>query len=158
MSRVLVPIAVLATLALPACSSGEQGFGNTEDNSNVDEGTALLEYSPLELIIEDVDYDQQISSSGIFTIDSVGDGVLRLYDVALANTGGGVLYMTPYDDDINLAAGVSRDFTVVATLSEYGKVEGSVRIQSNDGDQQLIEIPITVLPVGWVDEAEDSGR
>jgi len=150
----LTPVA--ATVALLACGGGEQGFGNNEQNTNVDEGTGGMEISPAALVIEDVDYEQQISGSGVFTISSIGEGTLRLYDVALSSTGGGVLYMTPNDDDINLAAGASRDFTVVATLTEYGKVSGAVRIQSNDGDQQLVEVPVTVYPVGW-EEPDDSG-
>lgn len=147
---------VVATVALLACSGGEQGFGNTDQNSNVDEGAATMEFSPAALVIEDVDFEQQISSAGVITVTSTGEGTLRLYDVALSSTGGGVLYMQPNDDDINLATGVSRDFTVVATLNSYGKVTGAARIQSNDGEQQLVEIPITVTPVGWV-EPEDSG-
>ncbi len=150
----LTPVA--ATVALLACSGGEQGFGNTDQNTNVDEGTGTMEVSPAALVIEDVDYEQQVSSSGVITVTSTGEGTLRLYDVALSSTGGGVLYMQPNDDDINLASGVSRDFTVVATLTEYGKVTGAARIQSNDGEQQLVEVPITVYPVGW-EEPEDSG-
>lgn len=145
-----------ALFALSACASGEQGFGNTEQNSNVDEGNGTLEVSPTELVIEDVLWEDGVAGSGTITVTSVGDGTLRLYDVALSDTGGGALYMVPVDEDINLATGVSRDFVINATLTEYAKVEGSLRIQSNDGEQQLIEVPITALPTGW-EEPEDSG-
>lgn len=149
--------ALLAALtALSACSSGEQGFGNTSQNSNTDQGNGSMEISPTKLVIEDVNWEDGVAGSGTLTVTSTGDGTLRLYDVALSNTGDGALYMVPVDEDINLATGVSREFVINSTLTEFEKVEGSLRIQSNDGEQQLVEVPIEALPAGWV-EPEDSG-
>ena len=130
--------ALLAALtALSACSSGEQGFGNTSQNSNTDQGNGSMEISPSKLVIEGVNWEDGVAGSGTLTVTSTGDGTLRLYDVALSNTGDGALYMVPVDEDINLATGVSREFVINATLTEFEKVEGSLRIQSNDGEQQL---------------------
>ena len=144
-------------LALVACSQGEQGFGTTDEPTNEDEGTAAMEIDPAVVVIDEVAYegDPPVSKAGSFTIRSVGDGTLRLYDVDLANTAGGVLYMEPYDDTLNLAAGVEREFTVVATLNANEAVTGKIRVQSNDGEQQLVEIPVEVYPIGWV---ADTGR
>lgn len=154
----MIRLAACLGLALAAgCGGAEQGFNNDTTRSNEDAGDGVLEIDVETLIIDEVPWENGVSTSGSFTVTSAGDGVLTLYGVELADSGGGVLYMEPYDNTINLSPGTPREFIVVATLTENTRVMGAVRIQSNDGEQQLVELPVDVRPVGWEPPADTGG-
>ena len=143
-------------LALVACA-GDTEFSSTPDDTIPEDGVAELEISDAEITISEVNYSEQISKSAVFTISNSGDNNLQLYLVGLADSGDGAIYIEE-ETSLSLMPGISREFTVVATLTEFISAEGSLRIKSNDSDYLDHRLPVYVFPAGWEDTGgADSG-
>ena len=130
-----------------ACG-GETEFSSTPDNTIPETGVAELALSVDEIVIEEVNYEAQISKSATFSISNEGDNTLQLYFVGLADSGDGVFYIEE-ETDLSLMPGISRDFTIVATLPDFVAAEGTVRIRSNDSEYIDHRLPVSAYPVGW---------
>ena len=75
--------------------------------------------------------DLQFTKSSQFTVSSVGEDNLTIYDAKLvANPDAVFTFESRIQSDI--VTGESQDWQVAATLQEAGMVEGVIRIQSND--------------------------
>ena len=135
---------------LSACTGAETEFSQRADNTVPESGVASLELSVDELIIDEINYAELISKSINFTVTNVGDNTLQLYMVGLADSGDGVFYIEE-ETDLALSPGISREFSVVATLSEFVSAEGSVRIKSNDSAYLDHRLPVYAYPAGWED-------
>jgi hypothetical protein len=156
----------LAVAALGAACSGEQGFSHSEKDNDNEQGVGVLEVSPTELLFTDLDWEQAISQSQVVKITNVGENNLALYDVGIVDSGAaelgdeGVFYMGDFSE-ARLAPGVSAEYDVVATLSEYVVAHGEARIRCNDADAADFRIPLTAVPLGWkgdTGEGDDTGE
>jgi hypothetical protein len=136
-------------LALMACA-GDTEFSSTPDDSIPETGVAELQLSDAEITISEINYSEQISKSAEFTISNIGDNTLQLYLVGLADSGDGAIYIEE-ETSLSLLPGISREFAVVATLTEFISAEGSLRIKSNDSDYLDHRLPVYAFPAGWED-------
>jgi hypothetical protein len=155
--RSALALSLLGSL-LGACSDGDQGFSNAEDQGTSPVGTATMLLNPAELVFTDLIYEGEtgaISTSLVFEIQSVGDGNLTVSSVSLSADGGGVFYVEDRED-LTIASGSAHEVTVVATLRAFEMAEGEVRLLTNDKDQLDARFPLTAYPVGWTGEG-DSG-
>lgn len=145
-------------MGLWACTGTETEFSQRADNTVPESGVASLELSADELIIDEINYAEFISKSINFSVTNVGDKTLQLYLVGLADSGDGVFYIEE-ETDLALSPGISREFSVVATLSEFVSAEGSVRIKSNDSEYLDHRLPVYAYPAGWEDTggSDDTG-
>jgi hypothetical protein len=78
--RSALALSLLGSL-LGACSDGDQGFSNAEDQGTSPVGTATMLLNPAELVFTDLIYEGEtgaISTSLVFEIQSVGEGEVRL--------------------------------------------------------------------------------
>ena len=145
-------------IGLSACTGAETEFSQRADNTVPESGVASLELSVDELVIDEINYEELISKSINFSVTNVGDNTLQLYLVGLADSGDGVFYIEE-ETDLVLSPGISREFSVVATLSEFVSAEGSVRVKSNDSAYLDHRLPVFAYPTGWQDkdDGEDTG-
>jgi len=154
-TRSMVPWLVVGVLM--GCD-GETGFSKADDPPITEEGVGEIDVQPLEIRIEDIDWEGAIAKGQVVTIANVGDNNLRIHDVALTSNGGGTLYLEEVGE-LNLAPGASTEFSIIATLTEFELVESSLRVQSGDVDEANLDIPILAIPAGWVfdDDTGDTG-
>ena len=148
-------IGLVLSTGLIGCS-GETQFSSTPDDSIPETGVAELEISTDAIVIEEINYSEQISKSASFTITNVGDNTLQLYLVGLADSGDGAFYIEE-ESDLALMPGIDREFSVVATLTEFITAEGSLRVKSNDADYLDYRLPVSAFPAGWEDTGGSGG-
>lgn len=158
--RTLTPLFFLV-----ACG-GENNFNTGTDQGSEEQGVAQMVYSDDYIVFTDVLWDPKfpISSGKTFTVSNVGTNNLTISTLDIADSGGGVFF-TEEQDDLILAPEVSKEITVVATLTEFAPGYGELRIKSNFGEERDLRIPLCAFPEGYTDdmscgvpEASDTGE
>lgn len=146
-----------------ACG-GEQQFSNNNVAGVGEQGVAELAYTPAEMVFTELNWEDGVSQSANLTITNNGDGNLSLSIVDISDSGGGAFY-TAEETNLVLQPDSERDFTIVATLSEFAAAEGELRVKSNDADYLDLRIPLYATPAGWTgdttggeDTGEDTGK
>ncbi len=153
MTRMMTLTALMGTL-LFACDGGETGFQNTSEDATGAQGNGLAEITPLEIELDEMNWEEAISQSAQIKVSNIGDANLKIYDFGLSNSADGVLYADD-DSNIELSPGSEREFTVVATLEVNDQIEGELRVRTSDPDNIDVRIPVLVTPMGW--EGSDEG-
>lgn len=139
----------LALALTVGCTTTNQGFSNADTHQTGGvPGAGSLEVEPTELVWTDLDYENQIASSQPIKLTNTGDGTLKVYSVALSDSGDGTFYIEDQGQK-HLAPGEDREYTVVATLTEYAMVTGNLQIRSSDADHATVDVPLTAYPIGW---------
>lgn len=150
----------IVTLAwLLGCSGGESNFSNNNEQGTAEQGTGILAYSHETMLFTDLDWKQGISVGDDFLVSNAGDNNLEIYTLDIANSGGGAFFVQE-EDNLILAPGNERSFTVVATLYENEPAFGELRVKTNDADARDLRIPLCAYPVDYSGEtscvAEDT--
>lgn len=131
-------------LALTACDS-DLGFSNTPDHQVGLEGEGVMEISVDELVFSGVSVGS--ARSEVLRITSVGDGALRIDSVTLPEAAEGTFYL---DEDayveLSLDPERSKEVVVVCHLTEAVETEGVLRIDSNDRETPVVEVPLVCTP------------
>ena len=146
---------MLASMLLVGCD-GETGFTKSSDPPVPEEGAGEIDVQPTEIVIADIDWEQGIAKGQVVTIANLGDNILRVTDIGLSDNAGGALYCEELGG-VDLAPGVSAEFSIIATLTTFEHADGELRILSGDLDESNLIIPITAIPVGYELPDEDSG-
>ena len=134
-----------------ACNTGDLGFSSTNDDIVMQQGDALMEWSPQEIIISDMEVG--VTYSGIITITSVGENTLQIDKVDVTDSANGIFYMdTSITEDLSLSAGVSREVILIAQIEEANTYVGEVRIRSNYIHDTDVRIPVCAFPMGYEGE------
>ena len=151
-------------LPLMLACGGEQQFSNNNVDGVGEQGVAELSYAPAEMVFSGLNWQDGVSQSADFTITNNGDGNLSLSIVDISDSGGGAFYTTE-ETNLVLQPDSERDFTVVATLTEFVDAVGELRVKSNDADYLDLRIALYATPDGWTgdttgggDTGEDSGK
>lgn len=147
----------LALLVVAAGCGGDQGFSSAKDDGANEQGVGVMEVTPTEVVFTDMNWEEGVASSQTLKITNIGDNNLALYDVGITNSGDGAFYMEDFTES-QLSPGVSAEFQVVATITAFVEAEGEARVLCNDADAHDYRIPLTALPLGWVqDTGSDTG-
>ena len=126
-----------------ACG-GEQTFSSSDPAPNTQNGKGAFSIEPTEIVWTELDWENSIGQSEVYVVGNVGDASMVISRINLSNAGaldsGNTFYVEEEEDDITLAAGATREFTIVATLNEFNMAEGELRIQTSDDDN--LDVPI----------------
>ncbi len=155
MHHTIRPAHLVFCLAVVACS-GETSFSDADVETNPDQGSGAMTITPAELTIP-VDAPG-VLYSGSIVIASVGKANLQLYQVGLSESADGLFGME-IAEDVILAPGTDKTFTVTAILDTGEIAEGEVRISSNDAAQLEVRVPIHATPTfGDTGAPGDTGK
>jgi hypothetical protein len=88
------------------------------------------------------------------TISSVGDGLLRVIATTITDDGGGVFSTNEEANlDIMLITGESGDLVVTCDiLTTDEEIEGVLKLETNDINDPVLDIPLIATPWGFDDE------
>ncbi|MBN1336992.1 MAG: hypothetical protein JXB39_13625 [Deltaproteobacteria bacterium] len=139
-------------LVLLAACTGETHFQNADPDDVQQEGDAQAGITPLELEFPDLEI--AVAKSRLIQVVSMGETDLVVQEIRVIDSAGGVFYCAE-EEDVLLAPGVEREFSVVATLYEEGLVEGTLRLKTNDPDALSVNIPLQAWTEGY--EPSDTG-
>lgn len=145
-----------ALLALLVACSGDTGLSTGGDENDIvaGDGTMLLE--PAEVTISDCEVGY--GKDGVFTISSVGENDLLVYEVRITSDPSDVFFIDDWDQTRTFAPGAAPvEVRVVATLALAEPADGNIQVRTNDPDQTRVDVPIRALPVGWQDDTGDTG-
>ena len=140
---------------IAAGCGGETGFSKAPDAPIMEEGQGEITVEPMEIRIEDIDWEAGLAKGQLITVQNDGDNTLRVHDIALTSNAGGALYLEEVGE-LTLGPGVVAEFSVVATLTTFEPVRSTLRIQSGDVDEANLSIPILAVPLGY--ELDDTGE
>lgn len=141
----------LLLFSLLGCHTADLGFSATDDDIVMQQGEALMEWSPSTIVISDMEVG--ITYSGIITITSVGENTLQIDKVDVTDSANGVFYMdTSATEDLSLASGVPREIILIAQIEEANTYTGEVRIRSNFINDTDVRIPVCAFPLGYEGE------
>lgn len=155
--RLLAPfIAVLPFLT--ACAGKETNFTNADDGSNLGAGTTELTLSPdpIVIVIPDSEDALGVSYSVPFVVTNIGDSELRLYNIDLADSAGGVFDMQDVEDK-TVPIGGEREYVLVAALPDRTQATGLLRVKANASGWQDARVDIIACVEGACDLTGDDG-
>jgi hypothetical protein len=120
---------------------GDNGYDQCSFSYDLDPGPVLrsIQVSPLSYDFGNVPWGQ--TSTAMFTISNVGGGELTLSGMSLTDALD-VFSFTP-PSSYNLNAGESTTVEVTFSPTAIQSYSSSLRIESNDPDEPLIEIPLS---------------
>lgn len=130
----------------------DHGFSPSDGDVDNVEGNGAIELSPESIVFTDMEVGATYSD--YLKATSTGENNLEIEEIRILNSGGGVFYMEE-KEDLVLAPGTSKEFTITATLAEATLAEGSLRIKSNDLDMPVIEYALQAVPLGG--DPQDTG-
>ncbi|MCB9761232.1 MAG: hypothetical protein H6739_15430 [Alphaproteobacteria bacterium] len=146
--RAWIPTLLLLAMG---CSPETSFQNNTGDNSEV-EGGGALEYSPAELIFEDLTVGNTYSQD--ITFSSVGEVNLTVYEVRVISSAEGTFYVGE-TEDLVIAPGTALPVTITASLAQDEPREGTLRVRTNDVEYIEFTIPMIARPEGYT--GDDTG-
>lgn len=144
----------LLALGLVGCAQTDTGLGtgNTGDDTIVT-GTGRMELDKTEIVISDIELGYSKSES--FTVTSVGDANLQIYEIRIVADVTDSFYFDEVDD-VELAVGQTASYTVVADLNSDAPAEGELRLKTSDPDANALIVPLYAYPQGY-EPPEDTG-
>jgi hypothetical protein len=143
---------IAALLLLVGCTP-QTGFSNGKNNQDLPTGTGRMEIDKTEITVSDIQVGY--SESVPFTITSVGDANLIIYEVRIVTDVDDAFYIDEFEE-IELAPGQDKIFSLVADLEADAPAEGELRIRTNDPDYASFIVPLAAWPEGYV-PPEDTG-
>jgi hypothetical protein len=152
MNRLVLVAGVL--VASVACGIGDAGFtAGAGTEGGYISGAPALALSVEEIWLAEVGDGQTVSDDLLVRND--GDADLKLYSASVIDDGGGAFYADEQEgSDVTLAPGDEVEVTVVCTMSGDARVDGVLRLDSNDPTRPTLDVPLICSPIGWV---EDTG-
>ncbi|MFN7147477.1 MAG: hypothetical protein ACK4YP_27165 [Myxococcota bacterium] len=144
-------LAVLVLLA--GCGPQDTAFSNGNGDPDLPTGTGRMEIDQTEITVQNIDVGY--SKSAQFTITSVGDANLLLYEIRVVTDVDDVFYFDEVED-VELAPEQSATYSVVADLEVDAPSVGELRIRTNDPDYANLIVPLNAWPEGYV-PPEDTG-
>lgn len=131
-----------------ACGPTDTGLTQGGGGGDTVPGTGRLSLSTEEVTI--VDVDPGYSKSGQFTVTSIGDANLIIYEIRIVADATDSFYFDEVED-VTLAPKQSATYTVVADLAESIVATGELRLRTNDPDYASYNMPLSAYPLGWSD-------
>lgn len=144
-------LAVLVLLA--GCGPQDTAFSNGNGDQDLPTGTGRMEIDQTEITIENINVGY--SQSEPFTIKSVGDASLLIYEIRVVTDVDDVFFFDEVED-LEFAPGQEETFSVVADLEVDAPSDGELRIRTNDPDYANLIVPLHAWPEGYV-PPEDTG-
>ncbi|MCB9742478.1 MAG: hypothetical protein H6741_32600 [Alphaproteobacteria bacterium] len=141
----------LALLLSAGCDS-DTGFQNTTNDNQDVEGSGDMEFSPAELVFEDMVVGSTYSQDITFT--AVGEVNLTIYEVLVITSGEGTFYLGD-TEDLVIAPGTSLPITVAASLEADQVQQGRLRVKTNDIDYTEFIIPMIACPESFEGDCAD---
>lgn len=129
-----------------ACTSTDTGLTNGGGNGDTVPGTGRLTLSTEALEIPDVQVGY--SKSAPFTVTSIGDANLIIYEIRIVADATDAFYFDEVED-ITLAPKQEVTYNVVADLPDANPATGELRIRTNDPDYAAFVMPLCAWPEGW---------
>ena len=126
-------------MALLACQTDTSFNNNTTDVTDV-AGTGNMELSETEMTWTEMTVGNAASQT--LFINSVGELNLVLYEARLIATGNGAFYIEETEDKV-IAPGSAYELIIVANVDNDNLREGTLRLKTNDLDNQEVLIPLT---------------
>lgn len=156
--KTLAPTFLAALLV--GCVPTDTSLTSGGDTNDIPVGTGRMTLSVQEVVITDIQVGY--SKSGPFTIESVGDANLQIYQIRIVADADDVFYFDEVEevDEVELAPGQSVDYTVNADLSVAEPSVGELRLRTSDPDAAALILPLAAYPEGYVfpeDTGADSG-
>ncbi len=140
-------------LLLVACGNPDTTFSNGTGNGDVADGTGRMEIDKTEIVISEI--EGAFSKSEAFTITSVGDTNLLIYEIRIVADADDVFYFDEVEN-VELAPEQTVTYSVVAQLEVAEPSEGQLRVRTNDPDNAALIVPLKAWPQGYV-PPEDTG-
>ena len=157
-------MSILALTFLVGCGPQDTGLTNGNNDNDIVTGTGRMTLSVSELVIENIELG--FSQSSQFTIESVGDANLLIYEIRIVADPDDVFYFDELED-AELAPGQSSSHSVNADLTVDAPSYGELRLRTSDPDAAALILPLSAYPEGYVppedtdtedtDTAADSG-
>ncbi len=155
--RTLVLNLPLVALAASVGCEQEAGFQDAK-NSTTELTKGAMTVSTERVIIDNIDV--QNTKSATFTVSSVGEDNLSIYDAQIVANPDGVLLFEEREE-IDIPTGESQEWAVAATLPTAGMWEGAIRIESNDPTFPTLFITVCAVTKDYAEacptEAPDTG-
>lgn len=131
---------VVLILALAGCANTSTGLSSNPDQVDGQEGDAKVVITPTELTWTDLEVGYSYSQT--FTLESVGDDDLLVYEIKIvADPLDGFVFDEV--EDLVMPPGDLKDFPIVADLETDEPATGTLRIKTNDVDQLEVLIPLS---------------
>ena len=137
-----------------ACGPTDTGLTNGGGGGDTVPGTGRLELSTDTIEITDIQIGY--SKSAPFTITSIGDANLIIYEIRIIADATDAFFFEDVED-VELAPKQAATYNVVADLDEAVKATGELRIRTNDPDYASFNIQLSAYPEGWVDTGGATG-
>ncbi|GDX78330.1 hypothetical protein LBMAG42_01410 [Deltaproteobacteria bacterium] len=154
--RTLQTLALVLPFVAAGCEQ-EAGFQDAK-NSTTELTKGAMTVSTERVIIDNIDV--QNTKSATFTVNSVGEDNLSIYDAQIVANPDGVLLFEEREE-IDIPTGESQEWAVAATLPTAGMWEGAIRIESNDPTSPTLFITVCAVTKDYAEpcptEAPDTG-
>lgn len=144
-------LAVLVLLA--GCGPQDTAFSNGNGDPDLPTGTGRMEIDKTEILVENINVGY--SQSEQFTIKSVGDANLLIYEIRVVTDVDDVFFFDEVED-LEFPPGQEETYSVVADLEVDAPSDGELRIRTNDRDYANLIVPLHAWPEGYV-PPEDTG-
>jgi hypothetical protein len=143
-------------LLLLAGCGGDVGFGSNTDNTVIT-GEAHMELSAEELVYEDLEVGKARSETLLVT--STSDHTLKI-DSAKVMGPDAARFFLQEDEHVDVEVFQGQDpheITIVCNLTELEPVEAYLRLDTNDADIPVRDIPLLGYPLGWTGDSDTDG-
>jgi hypothetical protein len=139
---------ILALTFLVGCSPQDTGLTNGNNDNDIVTGTGRMTLSVPEIVIEHIELGYSKSAS--FTIESVGDGNLLIYEIRIVADADDVFFFDEVEN-AELAPGqTSEPYSVNADLTVDAPSYGELRLRTSDPDAAALILPLHAYPDGYV--------
>ena len=145
---------ILALSLLVGCSPQDTSLTTGNKDGDIVEGTGRMSVSVEELTISEIQVGY--SKSGPFTVTSVGDSNLQIYEIRVISDASDVFWVEEWGDTVELAPEQAATYSVVADLNLNEPAEGELRIRTSDPENANLILPLHAYPEGYV-PPEDTG-
>jgi hypothetical protein len=145
------PAALVAAVALAGCMQDTGFQSGTDDTVTGSNGTLVV--TPTYVLFDGL--TPGWASSASFEVASTGEAALEIYQARLVANPGGVFTFEERDDTV-VNVGDSQSWSVALYVDAEGKYEGSIRIDSNDGESPQTFITLCGATTGYADPCPET--
>ncbi|MES2638775.1 MAG: hypothetical protein V4850_04815 [Myxococcota bacterium] len=140
-------MSILALTFLVGCGPQDTGLTNGNNDNDIVNGTGRMTLSVTELVIEHIVLG--FSQSAQFTVESVGDANLQIYEMRIVADTDDVFFFNELEN-LEMAPGQSESYSVVADLTVDAPSYGELRLRTSDPDAAALILPLHAYPEGYV--------
>ena len=145
---ILVPAGLLCVTL--ACGQNEGGFHVGTDDKEDFAGQPAMVVSAVELVFDEVPVGSARSLD--FVIENQGNADLLVDEVILTENDNLAFYLDAYvAEGLTIVPGADVAVVVGCSMSAEGRVEGVLRVASNDGTNPTFDVPLVAITEGWED-------